>query len=166
MAAPILKWKRITNASGPCPRPRHGHRAVAIKELMIIFGGGNEGIVDELHVFNTGKGCFVDIFKMKLPVWSRHYRNLVPAEMNGFPRKLALQEWPVFRMIKTSILLRTILPDMLYVMPWFLYIVGGLWVEPGFWSITESNWFTRVAANSRKLRVKDEVDNQSKHSDR
>ena len=55
MAAPILKWKRITNASGPCPRPRHGHRAVAIKELMIIFGGGNEGIVDELHVFNTGK---------------------------------------------------------------------------------------------------------------
>jgi host cell factor len=26
---------------------------VAIKDLMIIFGGGNEGIVDELHVFNT-----------------------------------------------------------------------------------------------------------------
>ena len=55
MAAPILKWKRITNTTGPCPRPRHGHRAVAIKDLMIVFGGGNEGIVDELHVFNTGK---------------------------------------------------------------------------------------------------------------
>ena len=55
MAAPILKWKRITNAAGPCPRPRHGHRAVAIKDLMIVFGGGNEGIVDELHVYNTGK---------------------------------------------------------------------------------------------------------------
>ena len=54
MAAPILKWKRITNSTGPCPRPRHGHRAVAIKDLMIVFGGGNEGIVDELHVFNTG----------------------------------------------------------------------------------------------------------------
>ena len=55
MAAPILKWKRITNTTGPCPRPRHGHRAVAIKDLMVVFGGGNEGIVDELHVFNTGK---------------------------------------------------------------------------------------------------------------
>jgi len=54
MAAPILKWKRITNTSGPCPRPRHGHRAVSIKELMVVFGGGNEGIVDELHVYNTG----------------------------------------------------------------------------------------------------------------
>ncbi|ESO01612.1 hypothetical protein HELRODRAFT_157199 [Helobdella robusta] len=53
MAAPILKWKRLTNATGPSPRPRHGHRAVAIKDLMIIFGGGNEGIVDELHVYNT-----------------------------------------------------------------------------------------------------------------
>ena len=55
MAAPILKWKRVTNTSGPCPRPRHGHRAVAIKDLMVVFGGGNEGIVDELHVYNTGK---------------------------------------------------------------------------------------------------------------
>lgn len=55
MAAPILKWKRVTNTTGPCPRPRHGHRAVAIKDLMVVFGGGNEGIVDELHVFNTGK---------------------------------------------------------------------------------------------------------------
>ena len=50
----IPRWKRITTATGPSPRPRHGHRAVAIKDLMIIFGGGNEGIVDELHVFNTG----------------------------------------------------------------------------------------------------------------
>ncbi|XP_046552759.1 host cell factor 1-like [Haliotis rubra] len=53
MAAPILKWKRVTNTTGPAPRPRHGHRAVAIKDLMIVFGGGNEGIVDELHVYNT-----------------------------------------------------------------------------------------------------------------
>jgi len=22
---------------------------------MVVFGGGNEGIVDELHVFNTGE---------------------------------------------------------------------------------------------------------------
>lgn len=38
-------------------RPRHGHRAVSIKDLMIVFGGGNEGIVDELHVYNTGGFC-------------------------------------------------------------------------------------------------------------
>lgn len=54
MAAPLLKWKRVSTTSGPQPRPRHGHRAVAIKDLMVVFGGGNEGIVDELHVFNTG----------------------------------------------------------------------------------------------------------------
>lgn len=51
----MLKWKRITNPTGPQPRPRHGHRAVAIKDLMVVFGGGNEGIVDELHVYNTGE---------------------------------------------------------------------------------------------------------------
>ncbi|KAG5668939.1 hypothetical protein PVAND_016845 [Polypedilum vanderplanki] len=49
----MLKWKKVTNTSGPQPRPRHGHRAVAIRELMVVFGGGNEGIVDELHVYNT-----------------------------------------------------------------------------------------------------------------
>jgi hypothetical protein len=59
MAAPILKWKRVTNPTGPQPRPRHGHRAVAIKDLMVVFGGGNEGIVDELHVYNTGNRNFV-----------------------------------------------------------------------------------------------------------
>lgn len=63
MAAPILKWKRVTNTTGPCPRPRHGHRAVAIKDLMVVFGGGNEGIVDELHVYNTGS--FVDIGRLE-----------------------------------------------------------------------------------------------------
>lgn len=55
MAAPTPKWKRVTNTTGPSPRPRHGHRAVAMKDLMVVFGGGNEGIVDELHVFNTCK---------------------------------------------------------------------------------------------------------------
>lgn len=51
------RWKRVVGWSGPVPRPRHGHRAVAIKELIVVFGGGNEGIVDELHVYNTGK-CY------------------------------------------------------------------------------------------------------------
>uniref|UniRef100_A0A8C0LM26 Host cell factor 2 n=1 Tax=Canis lupus dingo TaxID=286419 RepID=A0A8C0LM26_CANLU len=54
MAAPsLLNWRRVSSFTGPVPRARHGHRAVAIRELMIIFGGGNEGIADELHVYNT-----------------------------------------------------------------------------------------------------------------
>lgn len=56
------RWKRVLGWSGPVPRPRHGHRAVAIKELMVVFGGGNEGIVDELHVYNTG--TYFDLFKV------------------------------------------------------------------------------------------------------
>ena len=50
---PSFKWKKITTSIGPSPRPRHGHKAVSFNDLMIVFGGGNEGIVDELHVFNT-----------------------------------------------------------------------------------------------------------------
>lgn len=50
-----FSWRKVATVSGPAPRPRHGHRAVAIKDLMIVFGGGNEGIVDELHVYNTSK---------------------------------------------------------------------------------------------------------------
>ena len=49
-----VKWKKIASTTGPAPRPRHGHKVVAIKELIIVFGGGNDGIVDELHVLNTG----------------------------------------------------------------------------------------------------------------
>lgn len=48
-----LKWRKITTTTGPAPQPRHGHKAVAIKELIIIFGGGNDGIMDTLHVLNT-----------------------------------------------------------------------------------------------------------------
>jgi len=48
-----FKWKKITTTVGPSPRPRHGHKAISYNDLMIVFGGGNEGIVDELHVFNT-----------------------------------------------------------------------------------------------------------------
>lgn len=34
-------------------RPRHGHKAVAIKDLIIVYGGGNEGIFEDLYVYNT-----------------------------------------------------------------------------------------------------------------
>jgi len=52
--ATSMKWKCVKEPSGPSPKPRHGHRAVAIRDLIVIFGGGNEGIVEELHVYNTG----------------------------------------------------------------------------------------------------------------
>jgi hypothetical protein len=55
MTIPNFKWKKVKVTVGPSPRPRHGHRAVSFKDLMIVFGGGNEGIVDELHVFNSSK---------------------------------------------------------------------------------------------------------------
>ena len=68
MASPVLKWKKVANATGPSPRPRHGHRAVAIKDLMVVFGGGNEGIVDELHVYNTATNqWFVPPVKGDIP---------------------------------------------------------------------------------------------------
>ncbi|XP_008293463.1 host cell factor 1b [Stegastes partitus] len=62
------RWKRVLGWSGPVPRPRHGHRAVAIKELMVVFGGGNEGIVDELHVYNTATNqWFVPAVRGEVP---------------------------------------------------------------------------------------------------
>lgn len=66
--AATMKWKRVTNSTGPVPRPRHGHRAVAIRELMVVFGGGNEGIVDELHVYNTGNAVCVEARNMAAPM--------------------------------------------------------------------------------------------------
>lgn len=53
-----VKWTKIadvpTSPSNPTvPQPRHGHRAVVHGNYMIVFGGGNEGIVDTLQVFNT-----------------------------------------------------------------------------------------------------------------
>ncbi|KAA0720649.1 Host cell factor 2 [Triplophysa tibetana] len=46
-------WRRMKSSAGPVARARHGHRAVAVRELLIVFGGGNEGIATNLHVYNT-----------------------------------------------------------------------------------------------------------------
>jgi len=63
-----MKWKKVLNSSGQVPRPRHGHRAVNIKDLIIVFGGGNEGIVDELHVYScTNNNWFVPQVKGEIP---------------------------------------------------------------------------------------------------
>ena len=50
-----VQWKRLDGTIGHNPKPRHGHRAVAVKDLIIIFGGGNEGIVEDLNVYNCSK---------------------------------------------------------------------------------------------------------------
>nr|XP_046914533.1 host cell factor 2-like [Dermatophagoides farinae] len=47
----FLKWRKIENSSGHLPKARHGHRAITIKNMMLIFGGGNDGIIDEFHVY-------------------------------------------------------------------------------------------------------------------
>ncbi len=49
------QWRKVHSVAGVVPRSRHGHRAAAIRELIIVFGGGNEGIAEYLHVYNTGK---------------------------------------------------------------------------------------------------------------
>uniref|UniRef100_A0A3Q3A928 Host cell factor C2 n=1 Tax=Kryptolebias marmoratus TaxID=37003 RepID=A0A3Q3A928_KRYMA len=47
------QWRKVPSVTGVTPRSRHGHRAAAIRELIIVFGGGNEGIAEDLHVYNT-----------------------------------------------------------------------------------------------------------------
>ncbi|KRX74308.1 Host cell factor 1 [Trichinella sp. T6] len=46
-----VRWKKILNILGPIPRARHGHRAIALDDMIVIFGGGNDGIVDDLYVY-------------------------------------------------------------------------------------------------------------------
>uniref|UniRef100_A0A8C9Z4H4 Host cell factor C2 n=1 Tax=Sander lucioperca TaxID=283035 RepID=A0A8C9Z4H4_SANLU len=49
----LKRQQKVHSATGVIPRSRHGHRAVAIRELIVVFGGGNEGIAEDLHVYNT-----------------------------------------------------------------------------------------------------------------
>lgn len=56
MTAPLASyWRKVEFQIGTQPKPRHGHRAVTFKNEMVIFGGGNEGIIEEFHVFKNGK---------------------------------------------------------------------------------------------------------------
>ena len=38
------------------PRPRYGHRVVAVRGLILLFGGGDNGIIDDLLVYSTENG--------------------------------------------------------------------------------------------------------------
>uniref|UniRef100_A0A8C6UEE9 Host cell factor C2 n=1 Tax=Neogobius melanostomus TaxID=47308 RepID=A0A8C6UEE9_9GOBI len=61
-------WRRVQSVSGVIPRSRHGHRAAAIRELVIVFGGGNEGIAEDLHVYNTvSKQWFLPAVRGDIP---------------------------------------------------------------------------------------------------
>ncbi|XP_072311077.1 host cell factor 2 [Eucyclogobius newberryi] len=61
-------WRKVQSVSGVIPRSRHGHRAAAIRELIIVFGGGNEGIAEDLHVYNTvSKQWFLPAVRGDIP---------------------------------------------------------------------------------------------------
>ncbi|XP_041833838.1 host cell factor 2 isoform X2 [Melanotaenia boesemani] len=62
------QWRKVHSVTGVVPRSRHGHRAVAIRELIIVFGGGNEGIAEDLHVYNTvSKQWFLPAVRGDIP---------------------------------------------------------------------------------------------------
>ncbi|XP_066525198.1 host cell factor 2 [Hoplias malabaricus] len=61
-------WRCVQSFTGPIPRARHGHRAAAIRELIVVFGGGNEGIAEDLHVYNTvSKQWFLPAVRGDIP---------------------------------------------------------------------------------------------------
>ncbi|XP_061662452.1 host cell factor 2 isoform X2 [Syngnathoides biaculeatus] len=62
------RWRKVPSVTGVIPRSRHGHRAVAIRELIVVFGGGNEGIAEDLHVYNTvSKQWFLPAVRGDIP---------------------------------------------------------------------------------------------------
>ncbi|XP_041820099.1 host cell factor 2 [Chelmon rostratus] len=62
------QWRKVHSVTGVTPRSRHGHRAAAIRELIIVFGGGNEGIAEYLHVYNTvSKQWFLPAVRGDIP---------------------------------------------------------------------------------------------------
>ncbi|XP_029351156.1 host cell factor 2 [Echeneis naucrates] len=62
------QWRKVHSVTGVVPRSRHGHRAAAIRELIVVFGGGNEGIAEELHVYNTvSKQWFLPAVRGDIP---------------------------------------------------------------------------------------------------
>ncbi|XP_029318399.1 host cell factor 2 isoform X2 [Cottoperca gobio] len=62
------QWRKVHSVTGVIPRSRHGHRAAAIRELIVVFGGGNEGIAEDLHVYNTvSKQWFLPAVRGDIP---------------------------------------------------------------------------------------------------
>ncbi|XP_070709872.1 host cell factor 2 [Pempheris klunzingeri] len=62
------QWRKVPSVTGVIPRSRHGHRAAAVRELIVVFGGGNEGIAEYLHVYNTvSKQWFLPAVRGDIP---------------------------------------------------------------------------------------------------
>ncbi|XP_075867535.1 host cell factor 2 isoform X2 [Nelusetta ayraudi] len=67
-ATEVPQWRKLHSVSGVTPRSRHGHRAVVVRELVVVFGGGNEGIEEHLHVYNTvSKQWFLPAVRGDIP---------------------------------------------------------------------------------------------------
>ena len=49
-------WTKVRKSEGGFPRPRHGHRACTVNngKDILILGGGNEGIIDGINLYDTG----------------------------------------------------------------------------------------------------------------
>lgn len=60
MAAALCEWQPVPKSLGQKPIARHGHRAVAIDNLIIIFGGGNAGILNDLHVYDSSINAWMN----------------------------------------------------------------------------------------------------------
>ncbi|XP_061922636.1 host cell factor 2 [Entelurus aequoreus] len=68
MSSEEPQWRKVHTITGVIPPSRHGHRAVAIRELIVVFGGGNEGIAEDLHVYNTvSKQWFLPAVRGDIP---------------------------------------------------------------------------------------------------
>jgi len=53
---PAKRSDLVKTGQGLFPRARHGHRLVAIRGLILLFGGGDGEIRDELMVYSTENG--------------------------------------------------------------------------------------------------------------
>ena len=53
---PAKRNDLVKAGSGLFPRARHGHRLVAIRGLILLFGGGDREIRDDLMVYSTENG--------------------------------------------------------------------------------------------------------------
>ncbi|XP_057665859.1 host cell factor 1-like [Diorhabda carinulata] len=55
----LVLWKYVPNPTGFLPFPRHGHRAIAIKDLIFVFGGGEKRLFNDLMVYYIEKNIWL-----------------------------------------------------------------------------------------------------------
>lgn len=63
-----MKWKQII-ANGFEPVPRHGHRAVATKDVIFIYGGGDLKICKSFHGYKVKENYnYLPKFNGRMPL--------------------------------------------------------------------------------------------------